>query len=190
MASVKVIVKQNNAKLILSRLPRGRVVAGLLANSGSYDTGESVVEVGFKNEYGVEVENNDSGRHSTPYKGTIQHGNKARGGAITYQSPRGNTVTVRGIPERSFMRSTFGDEHKKWAKDVADNIPLLLEGISKPDVLIGTMGAIMEKAIKDKIIDIHEPPNSPQVIADKGSDNPLIDTGKMIQSIAHEVRND
>ena len=169
MASVKVIVKQNNAKLILSRLPRGRVVAGLPANSGSYDTGESVVDVGFKNEYG----SRELGIPSP----------------ISYDGHK-SRVTVSAIPERSFMRSTFGDEHKGWAKDVADNIPLLLEGISKPDVLIGTMGAIMERAIKAKIRSINTPENSPQVQTDKGSNNPLIDTGKMIQSITHEVRND
>jgi len=169
MASVKVILKQDNLKKILNRLPKGMVVAGIPASAGTYGTGESVVSVGWKNELGSK----ESGLPSP----------------ITYKGHRGN-VTVRSIPERSFMRSTFGENQQKWIQDVADNVQFLLDGTVKPQSFIESLGTVMETAIKQKIIDIHEPPNSQQVVDDKGSDHPLIDTGRMIQSITHEVRND
>jgi hypothetical protein len=47
----------------------------------------------------------------------------------------------------------------------------------------------MVTAIKRKIVAINTPPNSPQVIADKGSANPLVDTMHLVKSISYDVRS-
>ncbi len=164
MASVKIISKRSNIKKILARLPKGIVVAGLPVTSGSYDSGETVVSVGTAHEFGVSERQ-------------------------TFEGHNGE-VTVSAIPERSFIRSTATENRKKWVKDVADSLPFILDGTMKPNTLLGAIGSIMERDIKQKIIDIQAPPNSPQVIADKGSNNPLIDTGRLVRSITHELRED
>mgnify|MGYP000737125208 CR=1 FL=1 len=43
----------------------------------------------------------------------------------------------------------------------------------------------MEKATRKKVIDIKQPPNHPVTIARKKSDNPLINTGQMVNSLTH-----
>lgn len=164
MAETTVIVKQSNLKNILKRLPRGSVVAGIPASAGTYDTGETVVSVGIKNEFGHHL-------------------------SSTWLGHKG-FVSVSSTPERPFMRSTFKENRKKWVQDVADNVQFLLNGTVKPEAFVESLGSVMESAIKQKIIDIDDPPNSLQVSIDKGSNNPLIDTGRMIQSVTHEARDD
>lgn len=164
MAETTVIVKQSNLKNILKRLPCGSVVAGITKSAGNYPSGESVVSVGWKNEIGDESPSSWTG-----HKGQ---------------------VSVTSTPQRSFVRSTFKENRKKWVKDVANNIQFLLNGMVKPEAFVESLGSVMESAIKQKIIDIKEPHNSPQVSKDKGFDNPLIDTGRMIQSVTHEARDD
>ena len=164
MAETTVIVKQSNLKNILKRLPRGCVVAGIPASAGNYPSGESVVSVGWKNEIGDMA--------SSTWNGHL------------------GMVYVSSTPERPFMRSTFKEKRKEWVQTVANNIQFLLDGIVKPEAFIASLGSVMESDIKKKIIDIQEPPNSAQVIRDKGVNNPLIDTGRMIQSVTHEARDD
>lgn len=97
------------------------------------------------------------------------------------------TTTEIIIPERSFLRNGF-DEHKE---DVIKTSEAVL-----PDVMIGTMsieqygklvGLQLASAIKEYAVNLREPPNHPFTKQQKGSSNPLIDTGDMIEGITYEV---
>jgi len=92
-----------------------------------------------------------------------------------------------GVPERSFMRSTI----QTGKKDIIALQKKLLGQIQtgQTDVVkaLGLVGEVFADLIRQKIVSIRTPPNSPQTIVAKGSSNPLIDTGQMKNSITYEV---
>jgi len=89
------------------------------------------------------------------------------------------------IPERSFMRSTFDEQHSKIKGIINKQYSLILKGHKTVKGSLGLIGEYMEGRIKKKITDLKTPPNAPITIARKGSSNPLIDTGRMRASVRH-----
>ena len=96
-----------------------------------------------------------------------------------------NEFGARGIPERSFMRTTMFDQRR--------TLMITLRKIAKiqfhkkrAEIGIKKLGEYLRGKIQAKIVAIKNPPNSPRTIAYKKSSNPLIDTGQMRQSI-HSV---
>jgi hypothetical protein len=49
------------------------------------------------------------------------------------------------------------------------------------------MGQLAEGHVKQEITDLRTPPNAESTIRAKGSDNPLIDTGALRQSIRYVI---
>jgi hypothetical protein len=98
-----------------------------------------------------------------------------------------NEFGTKSIPERSFLRSTI-DENRVNYNVIIDSIleRVYLENRSMREQL-GLLGQKVQSDIKRKIVTLRTPPNAPATIAEKGSDNPLIDTGQMLNSISYEV---
>lgn len=92
------------------------------------------------------------------------------------------------IPERSFLRAGFDAVHLK-AVDRAERIlPKVIEGKVSEDVLYELVGTILRDGIKDYARDLSSPPKRPITIeAEGGAENPLINTGDMINGIEYEV---
>lgn len=92
------------------------------------------------------------------------------------------------VPERSYLRSTVTMEQptfkKFWRKQIAKD---LLEGNITAAAALELLGQLAEGKIKKRIVEISEPPNAPSTVSEKGSSNPLIDTGHLRQSIRYEV---
>lgn len=91
------------------------------------------------------------------------------------------------IPERSFMRSTFDENNGEWINFFESQLKLLLNGRLEAKTLCERLGARMVADIQKKIKEIDTPPNAPSTIAQKGSSNPLIDTGGLRQRITYKV---
>lgn len=92
-----------------------------------------------------------------------------------------------GIPERSFIRSTFADQNKLLTvlRGVAKSI---VEGKSTIKRGLGLVGVWAAAAVKATITEGKvEPPLEASTIAAKGSSLPLVDTGRLLGSITHEV---
>lgn len=104
-----------------------------------------------------------------------------------------------GIPERSFIRRTFTVQREALAKTIAklahkvvtDDMPM-----SQALGLLGTWGAAQVKgtirnwtwAAADGGLDSMTVQElKPGTIAAKGSDRPLVDTGRLLDSISYEV---
>lgn len=92
------------------------------------------------------------------------------------------------IPERSYLRSTVDENRDRYLK--------ALEAASRageaqgPGTLTRELGKVAQVAVGDiqrKIRDLDTPPNAPSTIRKKGTDNPLIDTGRLRQSIDWEI---
>ncbi|UPW82328.1 hypothetical protein [Lysinibacillus sp. Ag94] len=103
----------------------------------------------------------------------------------------GTTIRTKkatiNIPERSFMRSAFEEKQDSWTKFVKKQLPLVLESKLDAHTLCERLGALMVGDIQKKLTDIKSPANAPSTIAQKGSSNPLIDSGGLRQRITYRV---
>lgn len=102
-----------------------------------------------------------------------------------------------GVPERSFLRSTFdlnGDDYGKYvSRGLGKEILRAAESKSAlaPDssLTLKRIALKVEGDIKKRIGDRQiPPPNAPSTIAHKGSSTPLIWTGQMRRAITSAVR--
>lgn len=102
------------------------------------------------------------------------------------------------VPERSFLRSTvdehladYQDELAKATGDAIDAIiasPAAGAGKAALERGLGRLGLKATRDVQNKIRDLREPPNADSTLAAKyPGDNPLIETGRMRQSISFLV---
>lgn len=87
------------------------------------------------------------------------------------------------IPERSFLRTGYDENHDRIIKQTERALGSVIAGDMSIDDMLDLYGEQMSGAIKNKIRDISTPPNSSATILAKGSSNPLIDTGGLLESI-------
>lgn len=90
-----------------------------------------------------------------------------------------------GIPERPTLRPTMRKERVKYQLimgKIAANVMTKKAGMGVKRQM-GLLGTVAEGDLKKAIVDLSAPPNAESTIARKGSSNPLIDTGQMLNSI-------
>lgn len=93
------------------------------------------------------------------------------------------------IPERSFLRSTIDENRAKYEGQLSKVIGAVIDGKSTLRAGLNKIGVGVVGDVKRKITALKDPPNAASTIAQKGSDNPLIDTGRLRASIDFEVKN-
>lgn len=92
------------------------------------------------------------------------------------------------IPERSFVRSTFDEQVQAWTKVVARLMGQVFHGQITVETLFERIGLLIASDIQKKIRAIHDPPNAPITSSrKKGVNNPLIDSGRLRQSVTYRV---
>lgn len=107
----------------------------------------------------------------------------------------------KGIPERSFMRSTASEEANNLGRLANIQIAECLKGETSAYDAFATIGAYLQGKIVEKITDGEFQPNKPETLKRKltpvkdkkrkrakDADKPLIDTGQLREAITHEVR--
>lgn len=91
------------------------------------------------------------------------------------------------IPERSFVRAGYDQEKEK----IINEAEHLLEKVISLELPVSTffevLGEYIVGLIQRYLTDIKTPPNHPATIKNKESSNPLIDTGRLRQSITYKV---
>jgi hypothetical protein len=100
----------------------------------------------------------------------------------------GAETPFASIPERSFLRSTLDENRDRYLDEVARGVGDTIDGKTTGARVLERVGARAAGDVKRKIIDLSDPENAPSTIEQKGSSNPLVDTGRLAQSIDHEVR--
>lgn len=91
------------------------------------------------------------------------------------------------IPERSYIRSTV-DERKRRIFGKAFQLQAdIFTGKMSMSKALAIMGELIKGNIVQKIVTLRSPANAPSTIRKKGSSNPLIDEGRLRQSIDYEV---
>lgn len=96
-----------------------------------------------------------------------------------------NEFGTKTIPPRPFMKNAFDGNQggifavtKKMYSDVVQNKRSVKNAL-------GVMGEFLATKIKTEIRNLKVPPNAPSTVKRKGSANPLIDTGQMVQTVSH-----
>ena len=94
------------------------------------------------------------------------------------------------IPERSFMRSTFDEQNKKWVKAIERNIMSSIRANITADRILIRAGKFAKKTIRSKIEFIAKPVNAPRTVSFKPKigNTPLIETRKMKRAINFRIK--
>lgn len=91
------------------------------------------------------------------------------------------------IPERSFLRAG----HDKYADEVINKaeraLSQVIDGRMSEQQFYDMVGRMLATKIKTYARDLDSPPNSNATILAKGSENPLVHTGDMIEHITWKV---
>ncbi len=98
------------------------------------------------------------------------------------------STTIIKIPERSFLRSGHDEKADKILKQAERAIGQVAIGKMSVDTLLDLYGEQFATAIKTYMRDLDSPANHPYTVEQKGTDNPLIQTGNLIESISWKKR--
>jgi hypothetical protein len=91
------------------------------------------------------------------------------------------------IPERSYIRTGYDESQPQLEKLIDQLVQKVLNLEMTPKVMYERIGLWVVSKIQDKIRSIKDPANSNVTVTNKGSSNPLIDSGRLIQSITYRV---
>lgn len=153
------------------------------------DEEETLLKIAGANEFGATI-NHPGG---TPYG--YQTKNDAKAGKVKFLK-KGSGFMVLGetkphkivIPERSFIRSTVDDNEEKYFRSLNRVMGRIIDGTLNKFQALSFVGQLVEADIKSKIINLDSPANAKSTVRKKGSDNPLVDTGLMGNSIRYVVQ--
>jgi len=117
----------------------------------------------------------------------IQVTDKMRGWFAANGYPLKKETTVIKIPERSWLRSGYDENIDAIANKVQELLPDVLDNNIDPNTFMDSIGLEFAGMIQQKLRNLQEPANSSMTIERKGSTNPLINSGRLIGAIRHEV---
>ena len=92
------------------------------------------------------------------------------------------------IPERAFLRTGYDEGRAAIVQGAEDLLPFVLSGDYSSDQFLAQVGQFMASHIIDYATALSSPSNHPFTVEQKGSSNPLVDTGDLIGSISYEVQ--
>lgn len=97
------------------------------------------------------------------------------------------STTVITIPERAFLRGGFDQNAENVLNATSTVLGDVIDGVMSTDQYAELVGLQLASKIKQYARDLSSPPNSSLTVQWKGSSNPLVDTGAMINGITYEV---
>ncbi len=98
-----------------------------------------------------------------------------------------NEFGTNDIPERPAHRETFDKTREGFQKRLTGIVGLILEGKITYETGLNRLGIWYTNELKQAIINWSDPPNAESTVRQKGANNPLIDTGRTVNSINHEI---
>lgn len=117
--------------------------------------------------------------------GVLKNAGKESGGTDLVDVAVYNEYGTRRIPPRPFLRIATDENGDDWQKLAED---LVISGVSKNRVL--NIVGLQAVADIQKVFGSNKlKPNAPATVARKGSTAPLIDTGRLRQSIHFRVED-
>lgn len=104
---------------------------------------------------------------------------------LDIQMANGKTMT---IPRRSFVRAGFDEKKDDIDKQVRAVVDQIIGFEVNPEDGMAVVGEVVATLIRQYAIDLQEPHNKESTVEQKGSSNPLVDTGLMIDNITYRIR--
>lgn len=98
-----------------------------------------------------------------------------------------STVTIT-IPERSFVRRTVDEKENNIINFLDTKFTQVFNGEINSNQFLNSIGEYCVGLTRKMLVDVNNPPNHPFTIEQKGSNNPLIDTGTLLSRISYEVK--
>ena len=98
-----------------------------------------------------------------------------------------NEFGASDIPERPFMRQSF-ENHEGELQAACDAAQRLVSSGGSAEQALQQIGVVAKGLVQDEIVNGGFAPNAESTIKKKGSDQPLIDTGYMRQSVNYVVK--
>ena len=99
-----------------------------------------------------------------------------------------NELGTVHIPARPFLRQSVDDNVSKINSFLQSKKKDLMRGVSAEQVL-KEIGIFQKDLIQEKITEGNFTPNAESTVKKKGSSKPLIDTGRMRQSVNYEIKS-
>lgn len=168
-------------------LEKYAVAVGIHEDAGVHkDSGAHVAKIAAVHEFGGDIKH-PGGTRYTKIFGANRF---VRNYSSSAMEASGTTSAhIIKIPERSFMRSTFSENEKSYKASIFRILKKLIKGEGDAKTMMGRFGQKVQNQIQAKIVSIQDPPNAKSTIRKKGSSNPLVDSGQMLQSIRWEYLN-
>ena len=110
---------------------------------------------------------------------------------LNYGRQAGETLSGHKYPEipaRPFMKFAMEIWDREFPKILGRLTPAYLRGTYSVDDVLKTLGERAKNAVQKAIREGDYAPLSPRTVAAKGSSTPLIDTGRMVNSVTFEIR--
>lgn len=98
-----------------------------------------------------------------------------------------NELGTSNMPSRPFLRKSVDENEAKINNFVQSQKQRLVRGESAEQIL-KEIGIFQKDLIQEKITEGSFEPNAPSTISKKGSNKPLIDTGRMRQSVNFVIK--
>lgn len=98
-----------------------------------------------------------------------------------------NELGTERMPSRPFLRKSVDENKEKIGGFLDETMELVLDGYPVKQAL-SDIGIFQKDLIQEKITEGDFEPNRESTIRKKGSDKPLIDTGRMRQSVNYVIK--
>lgn len=164
-----VIKDIDNTKKYIKKLKSLNNSKILIGITGTFDS--NLLMIASVNEFGINITVTPKMRAFLHYKGL-------------HLSPGTNEIK---IPERSFIRDGFDDNIAKITKIIENKLDSFLFGKINKSVFLNFIGLQLSSILQKHLTDLKSPGNHPFTVEEKGSSNPLIDSGRLRQAISYEV---
>ena len=99
-----------------------------------------------------------------------------------------NAFGTEHIPSRPFIQNVDLGRRNEINNFIKAQVKAGLDAGSDARKIMNTIGVYVKGIIQDEIVTGNWVPNAPSTIKRKGSNKPLIDTGRMRQSVIYVVR--
>lgn len=165
-----------------------QLLVGVPADSGTEDSGIPIAKLAWVHEFGAEI--NHPGGTQYGYN-TLED---AKAGIVSFQATGAGYMKlgvtkphVIKIPERSFLRAPLKANMPKYHKAFEWFVQRATQGKISMNQALNQMGMMMVRDSQEAISKGIAPANADSTIRRKGSSTPLIDTGRLRQSITWRV---
>ena len=132
--------------------------------------------------------NNLSKLQGTVKVGIFSDGGSEKDGTSVAEIAAYNEFGTAHIPARPFVRQTTEKNRYEWGSMSAKLENRVANGMSTHQAL-EVLGNKAEGDMKYVVGNGNFTPNAPNTVKQKGSDRPLIDSGRMRASISHKVED-